>query len=303
MPKALRWLLATLILAAGIIGVERYLGWAALLSAWRELPLSHLLGLTALTLCSYILRAFRVYRYFIDYTSGAFSQTLRLSLLHNAINNFLPMRLGEASFPILMKRQFSVSLSQSTSGLLWIRLADLHCLSTLFLLSLAPNLGPMLFVLAGLWLLLPRALWLIWQRGTLHLPPKWQSKIATLQQFSPTSFRQWQRMYGLTTLVWLSKLFALCAIMLSFISIPPAQALLAVIGADFSSVLPIHGLAGSGTYEAAMLVALSPFDLPSKDILAAAVNVHLYLLGTSLLSIPLALLISERARNTLVTNN
>jgi uncharacterized membrane protein YbhN (UPF0104 family) len=48
-------------------------------------------------------------------------------------------------------------------------------------------------------------------------------------------------------------------------------------------VLPVHGLAGAGTYEGAMVAALALSGAAPDIALLAAVNVHLLLLGTSLL--------------------
>lgn len=294
MSKALRWLIATTILITGIIWLEHYLGWKTVLSAWAALPQQLLAALLLLTASSYALRAYRVHRYFFEHCAGAYHQTLRLSLQHNAINNFLPMRLGEASFPLLMKRHFGLSLARSSAGLLWIRLADLHCLSCLFLLSLYPSFGVLFLLAAALLLILPRLAWQLTRTHQQRLPQRWQDLLGVLQDYAPRDFKHWRQLYLLTLATWLSKLLALTAIMLAFIELPASQALLAVIGADFSSVLPIHGLAGSGTYEAAMLISLAPFQIESQTVIAAAVNVHLYLLASSLLSVLLALLIPSR---------
>ncbi len=294
MTKTLRWSIAILIFITGVAWLEHYLGWKSLLASWKHFSFTTFLGLSLFTLLSYLLRAYRVQQYFIEHTQDAFGQSLRLSLLHNAINNFLPMRLGEASFPILMKRQFALPLEHSSAGLLWIRLADLHCLSWLFLLSLTPSLGLIMLVLAGIWLLLPSLLLNLWQRSQVYLPTHGQKIAHTLEKYSPGSLAQWRKLYFLTLWIWLSKLGALTIVMLNFIELSPSLALFAVISADFSSVLPIHGLAGSGTYEAAMVLALAPFHIENTLIITAAVNVHLYLLATSVMSVGCALLIKER---------
>jgi uncharacterized membrane protein YbhN (UPF0104 family) len=64
-----------------------------------------------------------------------------------------------------------------------------------------------------------------------------------------------------------------------------------VISADLSSVLPIHGVAGTGTYEAAMIAGMAPFINYSEDLLLATINVHIYLLLSTLISIPIAFLL------------
>jgi uncharacterized membrane protein YbhN (UPF0104 family) len=61
------------------------------------------------------------------------------------------------------------------------------------------------------------------------------------------------------------------------------------LGGELSSVLPVHGLAGAGTYEAGVVAALAPFRVSAVEALAAAVNLHLFLLGVSGLGGALAL--------------
>ena len=94
-----------------------------------------------------------------------------------------------------------------------------------------------------------------------------------------------------TLIIWIVKLVALTLVLKAFLSIDFISAWVAVTTADLSGVLPIHGIAGSGTYEAAMLAALIPLGFGVEAALSAAINLHIYLLGVSALSVPLALLI------------
>jgi uncharacterized membrane protein YbhN (UPF0104 family) len=94
-----------------------------------------------------------------------------------------------------------------------------------------------------------------------------------------------------TALLWSFKLFALCIVLITFIDVSFLQALFGVISADLSSVLPIHGVAGTGTYEAAMIAGMAPFIKYSEDLLLATINVHIYLLLSTLISIPIAFLL------------
>ncbi|MGB2680474.1 MAG: UPF0104 family protein, partial [Candidatus Competibacter sp.] len=64
---------------------------------------------------------------------------------------------------------------------------------------------------------------------------------------------------------------------------------------DLTSVLPVHGIAGAGTYEAGVVAALIPFGIEAKVALAAAVNLHLFVLGLSAAGGALALLLRAGA--------
>ena len=76
---------------------------------------------------------------------------------------------------------------------------------------------------------------------------------------------------------------AFTAVVLHFAEIDVWLAVLGTVGAELSSVLPVHGVAGSGSYELAMAAVLLPLGLDMQTVLIAAVNLHLYLLGANLL--------------------
>ena len=67
------------------------------------------------------------------------------------------------------------------------------------------------------------------------------------------------------------------------------MSLLGSIMGEISSTLPIHGLAGAGTYEAGVLVALLPAGVGLDEALNGAVNLHLFVLGATILSAAIAL--------------
>jgi uncharacterized membrane protein YbhN (UPF0104 family) len=72
--------------------------------------------------------------------------------------------------------------------------------------------------------------------------------------------------------------------------------LIGVLGAELSSILPFHGIAGGGTYELAAVAALVPFGVSPEAALVGAVNLHLFLLGVTLLLGLLALLLPVQGR-------
>jgi uncharacterized membrane protein YbhN (UPF0104 family) len=282
-----RWLIGASLLAALLIGVEYHVGWGALLAPWQAFPLPWLALLWLLTGLSYVLRAVRVYDYSHALLRGAFSATLRLSVVHNTLNNFLPMRLGELAYPLLMKRYFGQGYATSGATLLWIRLLDLHFLGLLALLVLhASAWQPLWLGLSAAWLgLLPLLYWTP-TRLLARLParPGRMARIAgkILQQV-PDNGWKFFRIWLWTALSWSLKLLAYSVVVLHFAAIDGWRALLGTIGAELSSVLPVHGIAGSGSYELAMAAVLIPLGLEMASVLKAAVNLHLYLLGSNLL--------------------
>ena len=297
MSKTLRWFIATTLFLALAIGVELTIGWRSILEDWQTLSITNLLFLTLLTFISYLLRAERVFNYFASESHSRVSY-IKISFLHNALNNFLPMRLGEAAFPLLMKREFSESMLTTSAGLLVIRLMDLHVLLLLASFALF-SVTPLLGGIACTALILLPLLMRVGGESLIRLfPEKIRNLLNKVEHLWPKDYRLLGKTYLMTLLIWIVKLVALILILMSFLNIDFFNGALAVILADISGVLPIHGLAGSGTYEAAMLAALYPMGFETIEAVKAAINVHIYLLGASLLSVPIALLLPSPSRKT-----
>lgn len=281
------WLLGLLLLGALVLWVHFSVGWSQLLAPWLDFPPAWLALLFALTALSYLLRAVRVYDYSLHLLRGNFPATLRLSVLHNTLNNFLPMRLGELAYPILMRRYFGQGLTAGGVTLLWIRALDLHFLVLV---------GMAFTVVAGgdprwAWLLLPWAAlvpamhwghgrlrdWSAGREGRMH------RLLGKVLGHVPDRAGHFYRIWLWTALSWVFKFVSYASVVLYFADIGLWKAVLGTIGAELSSVLPIHGIAGSGSYELAMAAVLLPLGVDMQTLLKAAVNLHLYLLGANLL--------------------
>ena len=299
-PRSLRgiagqWLVGGALLVALVAWVHHAVGWAALLAPWRELSFTHLLGLLALSGLSYALRAVRAYDALRALVGGRFLLMLRVTVIHTTANNLLPMRLGEAAFPLLMRRHFGLGLTRGTLALAWIRLMDLHVLGLVallaWLLSAAGALVPGLALAA--WLLaLPLAIRLLpAAAGRLPANGAVGRLLGAVRDTGPADDAELGRLYLWTLLSWASKLVAFAAITAHFLDAPLGTILAGIVGAELSSVLPFHGVAGAGSYEAAMVAALYPLGVAPAAALGAAVNLHLFLLGVTLLLGVAALLI------------
>jgi glycosyltransferase 2 family protein len=103
------------------------------------------------------------------------------------------------------------------------------------------------------------------------------------------------RIYGWTALIWSLKFVAFTSLLRFFLPIDVWRLLAGVMGTELSSVLPFHGIAGSGSYELAAVAALAPLGVDPKLALAGAVNLHLFLLGSTLLLGALAFLLPRGA--------
>ena len=91
------------------------------------------------------------------------------------------------------------------------------------------------------------------------------------------------RTWVLTFLNWGVKLVAYGFILSRLGGFSAGAGILGSITGELSSVLPLHGLAGAGTYEAGVMLGLAPLGIPLEAAARGAVNLHLFVLGTALI--------------------
>lgn len=206
---------------------------------------------------------------------------LRVSLLHNAAVNLLPMRSGELAYPYLLRRELGVALPTAVASLLWLRLQDLLVLLGL-LLVLWPAPWPLRVLLLALYaLLVGRAL--TWLRRQTPVPDgDVEEASATTQASSPAPAPTpapmpvpwrtvWRRCRARLAQVaravadphrhrasgwlwcganWCLKL-TVVAVLLTQLSagLHAQHGLRGALGGELSALLPLQGPAGLGTYE------------------------------------------------------
>jgi glycosyltransferase 2 family protein len=275
------------VLAALMGGVQYTVGWGPLLAPWLAFSPLVVAWLFLLTALSYGVRAGRVYAWFSPQFSGLFLPLLRLTILHNAANNLMPMRTGELVFPWLMKRYFGHGFFDAAAALLWIRILDMHFLGLVAILVLYLRDPSWIWWAAAiLWLAGLSILALIGRFGvSRHLdgPGRIRKVARLIAGAAPQDPRLIARVYVWTTITWSLKFVAFASVLHHFVPVAFWRVIAGVMGAELSSILPIHGIAGSGSYEFAAVAALVPLGVNAKLALAGAVNLHLFLLGTTVL--------------------
>ncbi|SIS84805.1 lysylphosphatidylglycerol synthase transmembrane domain-containing protein [Neptunomonas antarctica] len=285
--KRLPWLLGILIFIIMLVAVEYIVGWKSVLAQWQTVPLNTLVPALVLFAGSYLLRAWRIYDLCQPDLQGRYIAVLKLSVLHLYANNMLPMRLGEGLFPILMKRYFAVGFAAGFARLIWLRILDLMIAGALVAVTASyffPLLSLAAVVFGIVTLLLLYALYRNKGRNWLiqhSFYPRIEPIIKQLKATAPQDTRQFIRVIIWTFLSWGCKLAALIMITRALQSLSAFEALAGVLGAELSSILPIHGIAGSGSFEAAFMAGLAPLGLVNADILGLAVNLHLFILGAT----------------------
>ena len=289
--SALSWALSLLVLLAFGWAVQHYWGWQKLFAPWASVPIALVILVAVAQLSSYSVRAYRVYYAEPAIPRGRWHDCLKLILLNNVINLLLPARTGEASFPVLLNRWFGVNPAKGAGTLLWLRLLDLGVLAVLALAVLGPSAIP------GLPPLLLAALCLAGVAAPLLALPvqaragrvlaghdgKVAGLVRKLLDGVPAKPGHVFVDIALSWTAWSVKLAALAVVFAQLADLRLPDALMGAIGGDLSTVLPVHAPGGFGTYEAGVVALVALVADAGPALLAAAVNLHLLVLGVALL--------------------
>jgi uncharacterized membrane protein YbhN (UPF0104 family) len=215
------------------------------------------------------------------------------------LNNLLPARSGELSFPLLMKRYFDVNLTRATATLFWLRFMDLHTVITLGVAAFYVATDQSVWWLYGLalWVTLPLAVYFANSKLARWIPKirnaKWQNLATKLLSGLPRSLKELSRAWLWTLINWSLKITAMAWILKQFSDMSNGQAWIGSLSGDLSSVLPLHAPAGVGTYEAAVLGGLAAVGVNTDTAMQAAVSLHIMILVSSLIGGALALFIKQ----------
>jgi len=277
------WLSFGFVLAF-IVFVEWYIGWPELLAPWRLLSPSIAAAGLGLLLVTYMVRALRVFSYFHAQMRGELLLCIKLAWSHNFLNYVLPMRTGEMAFPLLMSRYFDIPATASLPVLVWFRFLDLHSLILFALMSL-PLLGVpagAVWVVVACWLALP---WFVYRfqqaigrrLARMGNEGRW-SVLAEAFASLPRDHGRFFAAWAWTLVNWLTKLAVVVAGIAIFVDVPLLYALAAAAAGEVTMVLPIHSMAGTGTYEAGLVAVLQAGGVSIDDALAGSINLHLFLI-------------------------
>lgn len=232
-----------------------------------------------LVLLSYCARAWRFQTLLKPWHSQIeFREMLRTTLLHNFFNNIIPMRLGELTFPALLKKRLGIPVLQGLGTLALVRALDLILMASLFAVVITLlGLDWLQFTLSATQLAIGLGLLI----GGMGLAMTLLLQQPKLRQISRQLTQQLPALMALTVLIWLSKVLGYWWIMQAALQSEALQALLAVLATEATSILPVNGVANFGTLEASVWLVLQPFGLEAQRVLSAAINLHLFILGLS----------------------
>lgn len=296
--------LAQLLLAIAVViyalVIEYFFGWHKVLMAWQDLPFWYPLSAIVLMFFTYVIRGWRIYDFFQPMTQGGLLACCKIMLSHNLLNNLLPMRSGEVSFPLLMRQYFGANIAYTSAGLVLLRLLDLQvllCIGCLAFMAYSQipawlwSAFPIL-VLAPL-LLLPTTPMLRWLLSKIK-QPKLHHILQQLILAMPPHFKALFRSWILTWICWGVKIVVFALVLRWFADTDWWRAIGVCIGGELSSVLPIHAPAGLGTYEASMLAAGRVMGIQGNWILFAGVQLHILMIVSTLIGGLVALMLKRK---------
>lgn len=290
----MRLLLASALGLGLLVWLLRQFDWATLAVAFRATPPWRWLVALAGLWLSYALRAERLRRewgswFGADAQRGrgpGFLACLGLFLTHNAAIVVLPLRAGEAGYPLLMQRRFGVPVTESLKSLLWLRLQDAAVLATLAALWLPPLDAP---ARVG-WAALVGAGWglvLLFGARAMGAVAARAPAVARFQA-SWLAHRNDRAGWALCAANWVVKLAVFALLLQALAPLDFSAALRGALGGELASVLPLQGPAGLGTYEAGVWAAamLGPgVGLhETAPVAAGALALHAFALAVALAS-------------------
>lgn len=278
--KAIRMklLVATALLVATIWVAASVLDLTAVVSAITALPTQTAVVIFLLGSVSWLLRGLRTW---ILFEQLPLTEALGMSFVHNTANNLAPMRLGELALPMLARWLGNVEFSVGLTSLLWIRLLDLISLIGISVcIVLLPTAGTiMLALLAALVFLTPLLIAIIIPKTQhIRLPQILEQARAQLI-YEAQNGKRLHRMWRLTILAWLSKIMGMGVLLATLSGIPMTDVITTILGAELSSILPIHGLAGAGSYEAGGIIGSTLMGLSPVLALEMTIQLHIYVLS------------------------
>ena len=246
---------------------------------------------------SWLLRGLRTWVLFERFS---LAEAFGISFLHNAANNLAPMRLGELALPALARWIGRVDFSVALTNLIWIRLLDFISLIGISLcIVMASSLGVIVFALLATFIFLTPLLLSIAVPKMQYLNlPSILEQSRTQLIYETQNGRRLQRIWRLTILSWMTKLMGMMMMLSTLSGIPITKTIAMILGAELSSILPIHGLAGAGTYEAGGVIGSTFMGILPATGLALTLQLHIYVLSlTAVFGILGLLLLLKRTLN------
>lgn len=239
-------------------------------------------------LASHALRGLRIADEWSARIGMRWTEGMRLSLLHSAAVQLLPMRSGEAGYPVFLRRHHGVPWGESAASLLRLRMQDAFLVGGLAFIALVPLGSAMArtLVAAGVLLLVASACRLA---GPRLRAMRWGLLLAGRR---PLGWRSWV----CAGANWLLKTLTYALLVAHLAGLRPWAAWVGAVGGEIGAALPLTPVAGFGMYEAGVWAGAhsAGAGVLAADVLGAALTGHVFGLVLVLLASAAAEVIARR---------
>ncbi len=220
----------------------------------------------------------RTYRWKITLSIKDFKKLFKITSFNTVFNIFLPFRTGEFSFFYMLKKE-NIPFSESAVSFFTVRIFDAISLFAVFGASFLILKGYYIFAVL-LVFLMPFSFYIL--KGIVHI-----TNIEKLKTFSKETLhlKNLLILYGLSILTFVSKFTGFFFVLPKNLNLSFLESFFASSAGDLTTVLPIHGIAGIGTYEGGFAGVLIFLGIDKETALLASVFVHIFiLLGAALVA-------------------
>jgi len=245
-----------------VIGLEK------LIYFLKKVSITDLLLAFILYIFSYITRT---YRWKITLEIKDFKKLFKITSFNTVFNIFLPFRTGELSFFYMLKKE-KIPFKESAFSFFTVRFFDALSLFAVFVSSFLIYKGYILLSVL-LILVMPFSFYIL----------KWiisYIRMDRFQEFNKNvlTLKNLISLYILSILTFVFKFSGFYFVIPHGIEITFIENFFAASAGDFTTILPIHGIAGIGTYEGGYAGILYLSGIDKDTALLSSVFVHIFIL-------------------------
>jgi hypothetical protein len=220
---------------------------------------------------------------------------VRIAFQLNALNFILPFRLGELSYPVLMRRHYGSPLVHAAGVLLLARLFDLATVASILVGAAAwlkLDIGVNHIVLAS-----AAAALALTPFGLALAAPVLRGRAVRLPRIGDLATRATAGLaaigdrraallaVALGFALWLAIGLAAALVAGAVVAtVPPAAAVLGIMAGSVAFALPVNGIAGVGPAQAAWVLATTLAGVPFNDAVLSALAMHAVVLTNAVVT-------------------
>ncbi|RMA92498.1 lysylphosphatidylglycerol synthase transmembrane domain-containing protein [Hydrogenothermus marinus] len=268
-------LLVSVFISVGFIYLfYKVIGFNKFIKFFSQIDFVHFLIAFLLYLLSYITRTIR---WILVLKIKDFLKLFKITVYNTVFNIFLPFRTGEFSFFYMMKKE-NINFSESIIPFLTVRLFDGFSLLIFFFISFLIfkeySIALSIFTL----IVSPFLIALFFKIISII-------KLKKLEKFKSVNINLTFifKLYILSIFTLFFKFLSFYFILPKNIKLSLSELFFASSAGDLTTVLPIHGLAGIGTYEGGFAGVLLLIGIDKELALLSSVFVHIFILFSSFL--------------------